>query len=62
MSFFCSDREVQFRLFSSSSEFFHCVSEPAENGKEQPLVHGKTSLRKHSNFSLNYKAESQIVY
>ena len=61
MSFFCRDREVQFRLFSSSSEFFHCVSEPDENA-ENGNGNGKTSLRKHSNFSLNYKAESQIVY
>ena len=61
MSFFCRDREVQFRLFSSSSEFFHCVSEPAGN-PERVNDDGKTSLRKYSNFSSNDKAESQIVY
>ena len=53
MPFFCSDREVQFTLFSNSSEFFHCVSEP-DNIEEEPHVDGKTSLRKHSIFSLNY--------
>ena len=58
--FHCSVVTEKFSLdfLAAHQNFFHCVSDPAEKGNDD----GKTSLRKHSNFSLNYKAESQIVY